>query len=65
MSILALLLPLLPGLLDSITKIYQAAAGAPETPAALKAHYAQLAADLEAVNLLVQSAPEPPEGSGA
>lgn len=65
MGALALLLPLLPGLIDSAAKIYAAAAGAKETPAELRAHYAQLAADLEAVNLLVQAAPEPPEGSGA
>lgn len=65
MNILTMLLPLLPGLLESIIKVYQAAAGAPETPAELKAHYARIASDLDAVNLLVQGAPEPPIGSGA
>lgn len=63
--LLPILLPMLPGLIQSVTEIYKTAAGAPDTPAELRAHYAQLAADLEAINLLVQHAPEPPEGSGA
>ena len=64
-AILTFVLPLIPGLLDSITKMYATMASKPETPTELKAHYAQIAADLDAVNQLVQNAPEPPEGSGA
>ena len=60
-----MLLPLLPGLLESITKVYQAASANKKTPEELKAHYASIAARLDAVNVLVQGAPEPPIGSGA
>jgi hypothetical protein len=62
---LAIFAPLLPGILASFAQLYTAIARAPETPQALRAHYERLGEELEALCILVEEAPEPPEGSGA
>jgi hypothetical protein len=61
---LALLLPLIPSLIETAMRIYQTAAADPETPEEKRTHYASIAAALETANLLVQTAPLPPVGSG-
>ena len=64
-ALVPILLPMLPGLIESAATIYRLAAAAPETAIELKAHYARIAAELDALTILVLQAPEPPEGSGA
>lgn len=64
-ALIPLAVALGPGLIELALKIYSTASRDPETAPEKRAHYDAIALSLDAVNILVQSAPLPPEGSGS
>jgi hypothetical protein len=58
-ALAALLIPLIPGLVNSILGIIDTIKNHDATPEATKAHLAQISADLQAINVKVQATPLP------
>lgn len=63
-ALLSMLMPMIPQFIQAAMTIAQSISSSAETPDQVKAHYARIAAALDATNALVQSAPLPPVGSG-
>lgn len=58
-AIVALLIPLIPTLIDSVKTLIDIVAGNDETPEELKAHLEKISADLQEINTRIQNAPMP------